>query len=233
MGEHETVAALARQLAEVREQIAGQTDALDEIRAAQATFGARLDVETGPVMVAQARLKTLTGRVDALAKQVEKITGQLAAGSSDEDKGPDVDRWDRGTKEELEQQLAELRSWTGNVLRRNWPGYLRALRPCWTRHTEILWELSTLKAEHARVFGGEKVSLPDAQWWHERWLTGACRRIEDSLRKCDRTRCALQPSKTSQAEPRPGQAPYRPTGHPAVDLAFGGIRPGPRPETDR
>lgn len=226
MGEHETVAALAAQLAETRSKQGELEAALTGLRTSLATFDARLDTETGPLLVAQAKLKTLGERLDELAAQVKTLTSQLEASRTgeDDDEEPTVLRWDRGTPDELNDQLEEMLGWVRNTLRRQYPGPLKVLRKCWPSHMEVLWELSTLRAEYERVFGSDDIKLSDAQWWHERWFPGAMHRIDAALRPCQTGRCVNHPDKKPTSPPR-GPAPRRPGPAGLAGLAF--------PEHDR
>lgn len=192
MAEHESYAALARQVAEMRAELAGHGTGLDEIRTSLATFSARLDTETGPVMVLQAGQKRLREQLDALQRQVEEITAALANGGADDEEEPAVPRWDRGTPGELDAQFEELRSWVGNVLRRDYPGYLRRLPACWPAHGEAVHELSALRAEWQRIYDIDgRPALRDVQWWHERWLPGCLSRLQGSV-NCPQGECSVE-----------------------------------------
>lgn len=225
MAERETVAALAAQVASVRDDQTATQEAVDELRTALATFQARLDTETGPVMVLQSGHKRLREQLDALQQQVEKLAAALAQpGDSDEDDaGPVVLRWDTGTTEELNARLDEMRGWVGNVLRRQYPGPAGVLKKCWPSHMEVLWELSALKAEYERVFGPEELALADVQWWHERWLPGWRNRIREDMHGCDGTRCTARPAKTRTGPA--AQTPPRARSSDPVSAAFKDIPP--------
>ncbi|HEY1700984.1 MAG TPA: hypothetical protein VGG75_14835 [Trebonia sp.] len=186
MGDHETMTALAGQVAELRAR-------LDKADAAVAAMRARLDTETGPVMALQVAVKQIR-------EQVEEMAGQMAAaGESGGGKSPTVTRWDLADHDVLTEQLAELKQWVGQVLRAQYPGYAD-LPGCWPQHREALWELSTLRAEWTRVFGREEVTLEDAQWWHERWLPGAMSRLQGAI-TCDATGCKVVRSRERAKAP--------------------------------
>ena len=185
MGEHESLAAIAGQLAEVH-------DELDRVRTAVATFQARLDTETGPVMVLPAAQKRLRDQVEELRKQVEEIAAELAkAAASGKADGPAPARWDGEDQAAQAAQLDDLRTWVEGYLRPQYPGYLSRLPPCWVNHREGLWELAALQAEWKRVFGSDgEPPLADVQWWHERWLPGALNRLRDTI-TCSVAKCTL------------------------------------------
>jgi hypothetical protein len=186
VGENESLAHLSGQLAEVRTGLA-------EVRTRMVQFGARLDTETGPVIVLQTEVKKLREKVDDIA-------GKLAAAQASGGDEPSAPRWDgRGPGAEA-GQLAGLRSWVDEVLRVQYPGYLRSLPPCWPGHREALWELGTLQAEWTRVYGGDATPLADAQWWHERWLPGTLTRLKTAI-TCDTGGCSLQPRQNRAQAP--------------------------------
>lgn len=190
MGAHQTVAALAGQLAEYRTKLAA--------------FEARLSAETGPVMVLQAEVKKLRAQVEELAAKLDAQAEQGAPGE-----GPSAPRWDNLTPEETKQQLAELQAWVEDILRREFPGYLKSVAKCWPNHREAWWEFGTLRAEWYRVYpaaddDGGKAPLVDAQWFLERWLPGAVRRVAEAM-SCDSAGCKLVRKRTQQ--PPAGTAP--------------------------
>jgi hypothetical protein len=147
---------------------------------------ARLDTETGPVIILQTELKKVR-------EQLDELTARLAPDTEGSNSAePAAPRWDGRDPEAEAAQLAELRGWVEEFLRVQYPGYLRSLHPCWPDHREALWELGVLRAEWTRVYGGETAPLADAQWWHERWLPGALGRLKTAM-PCDGGGCSLKP----------------------------------------
>jgi len=203
----ESLETLTAQLAELRASLA-------EARGRLAQFAARLDRETGPLMLLQLDVKKLKEKVEA-------AIGKLSAAKTGDADEPTAPRWDKlGDKAEI-AQLAELRQWVDDVLRVQYPGYLRHLPPCWYAHREALWELGTLQAEWNRVFGGDDPPLGEAQWWHERWLPGILTRLRTAI-TCDQAGCSLQP--------RPQRSPVdfgQTITDPRAAMSFPG-QPGPR-----
>jgi hypothetical protein len=169
---HESLAELSAQLAEVRTLVA--------------QFGARLDTETGPVIVLQTEVKRLRAKVDDIAAKLD--AAKSAKGTEGDE--PSAPRWDSLSPDLEADQLGELHIWVETVLRVQYPGYLRHLPPCWATHREALWELGTLHAEWTRVYAADEPPLADAQWWHERWLPGALNRLRSIT--CDNAGCSLQ-----------------------------------------
>lgn len=178
MTEHENLATIADQVAELRADLATM-----QTTVAQAM--ARLDTETGPVIILQTELKKVR-------EQLDELTARRSQDAEDSNSTePSAPRWDGRDPEAEAAQLAELRGWVEESLRVQYPGYLRSLAPCWPNHREALWELGVLQAEWTRVYGGETAPLADAQWWHERWLPGALNRLKTTI-TCDSGGCILQ-----------------------------------------
>ena len=152
----ESLTAMATQLADLR----GQVHALNE----------RLD---------QARLRSglnLAARFEDLA---QTITGTLEAAARH---GPAAPCWTGLDRDIYATQLADLQRWTGTVLRPNYGGY--ELRDCWPRHTQAIWELSTLAAEWHHTYSTNHPDLARALEFYDRWLPGTMRRITDITRTC-------------------------------------------------
>lgn len=207
MGERETVAALAGQLAGIRDEVT-------ELRSSMAAFRARLDTETGPVMVLQAEVKKLRER----AEKLDAGPGPAGATAATAPAAT-APRWDGLDPAAEARQLGRLRAWVEGVLRAQFPGYA-VPPPCWPDHREARWELGTLMAEWDRVFSGnddgeddDGPALADVQWLLERWMPGALTRLQRSI-PCDGAGCI------HQARARPRAAPA--TGDP---LSFPRTRP--------
>lgn len=198
MAEHASYAAIAQQL--------------DEVRTELAVFRARLDQETGPVMVVQAAQKRQREKVEDLEKKVAALAAAVKHGQDDGDDEPTVPRWDITDQAALATQFAELRDWVEGWLRIQFPGYLKPLPDCWGNHGEALWELGTLHAAWKQVLGGEdQPGLEAWRWWLERWLPDALVRLRATV-NCSAAGCSLK---------KP-QAPRPPRGGSPVDLAFRG-----------
>ena len=152
----ETLAALAVQVAALRGQIREVNDRLD-----QAGLRGNLD---------------LVGRFEQLAQTVSDSLDTAAP------RGPAAPYWIDLDRDTYTAQLGELQHWVDTVLRAHYGGY--ELRPCWHRHTQVIWELSTLAAEWHHTYSGKRLDLPRALEFYDRWLPGTMRRIGEFTRGC-------------------------------------------------
>lgn len=191
MGEYDTIAELAAQVADLRTTVS--------------TWTARLDRETGSGLMVRLDIKRLR-------EQVERLAADLAAAlDTGTLKAPAAPRWAGLDDGEEVRQLHALRDWAGSVLAVQYPGYLRGLPPCWPGHREALWELGNLRAEWQRIYADPRgADLAAALWWHERWLPGVLTRLKNSI-PCDEAECTLQSrprrdTTTRQARDRPDAA---------------------------
>jgi hypothetical protein len=175
MGEHETIAELAAQVA--------------ELKATVAAWDARLEREgIGATLVVRLEIKQLREKVAELA------AGLAAALDTGKLKDPPAPRWDGLESAEEAAQLAALRAWVGSFLAVQYPGY--RLPACWLAHREALWELGTLHAEWQRVNGDPRgADLAGALWFHERWLPGVLGRLARSI-PCDEAGCQARRART-------------------------------------
>ena len=178
MGEHETVAALAAQVGELRELA-------DGLKTTVTQWDARLEREgIGGTFVLRTEVKMLREEVAGLSATLAAAldTGKLKPAPS----GP---RWDDLDRDEEATQLAELRAWVDDFLTVEYPGY--PLASCWPAHREALWELGTLHAEWQRITANEgELDLAGALSFHERWLPGVLSRLTRSI-GCDVAGCKL------------------------------------------
>ena len=109
--------------------------------------------------------------------------------------------------------MAELHEWVERFLRPNFGGYLATLPPCWHRHAEAVWELSTLRAEWVRIYVTEEEEerdLAGALAWLDRFLPNTLARLAGAIR-CDGIQgCQLAPPpralQDNEQAPRRGDA---------------------------
>lgn len=138
----------------------------------------RLERESGQTIMLRVEVKRLLAEVKALAEQLEQALEKRQL-------TPPAAPWWCVTEAEGRSMLAELRHWVEDFARKHYPAYLARLPACWPNHPEAVWELSTLRAEHERVYGDEdNRDLAGALWWYERWLPGVIARLEKAI-TCD------------------------------------------------
>jgi hypothetical protein len=153
--EHDSLAALAAQLADLRGKVVYIQSRLD-----RAGLTGDLD---------------LPAKVDGLAQAVAALTAAV----------PEPRRtapyWLGLAPDVYAARLAELDSWVREVLAVNYPG---SVQPCWAAHPPAVWELSTLREEWLRVYDRTYPDLAGALTWHDRWLPGVVARLGQLLRDC-------------------------------------------------
>ncbi|HEX5301696.1 MAG TPA: hypothetical protein VFW50_32365 [Streptosporangiaceae bacterium] len=152
----ESLAALAAQVADLRNQVALISQRLDRA-------GIRDDTD-------------LAARFEELAATVATALDAAAP------RGPAAPCWIGLDHDTYRARLAELRRWADTVLRQHYSGY--ELRDCWPRHIHAVWELSTLAAEWHRTYSGGRPDLARALEFYDRWLPGTMRRISAITGQC-------------------------------------------------
>jgi hypothetical protein len=160
----EAIAALARQVAELRGIVT--------------SWDARLETEgIGGTMKLLLEVKRLRERLDKA----------LEGGELEESQAP----WWCVGQTEGRAMLAELGEWVEGFARRHYPGYMARLPQCWANHPEAVWELSTLRAEWQRVYDDEdNRDLQGALVWHDKWFPDVLSRLAAAIR-CDPTGCQM------------------------------------------
>jgi len=152
----ESLAALAVQLADLRDEIRAINERLDQA-------GLRADLN-------------LAARFEDLA---QTVTGALDAAAPH---GPTAPYWIGLDRDTYHARLADLRHWADTVFRQHYGGY--ELQDCWPRHIHAIWELSTLAAEWHHAYGGTRPDRARALEFYDRWLPGTMRRINAITGKC-------------------------------------------------
>lgn len=173
-----SVPALAAQVADLRGIVVG-------LRARVDTAGSTSNLK-------------LAERLEVLAGTVRHLT--------DEGPAPTVTApvWHDLDPAQHAAQVADLAAWVDGFLTVNYPHV--PLRPCWPDHPAALWELSTLHAEWARVYGRDRPPLAGALDWHENHLPGVIARLPAILKDC-KGKCSLVRSAVRalpQPQPRAG-----------------------------
>lgn len=170
MGEHDTVAGLATQVAELRTTVN--------------TWTARLDQVAGGTLMTRLGIKKLREWIERLATD---LAAALDAGTLKARPRP------AGTACTPTRPASSMGCATGPQASSpsSTPG-TSELPPCWPRHREALWELGNLRAEWRRIYENPAgADLAAAMWWHERWLPGVLARLKNSM-PCDEAQCTLQ-----------------------------------------
>jgi hypothetical protein len=152
----ESLAALAAQVADLRGQIRGLNERLDQA-------GLRPGLN-------------LAARFEDLAQTVADALDTAAP------RGPAAPYWIGLDRDTYHARLADLRPWVDTVLRQHYGGY--ELPECWPRHIHAVWELSTVAAEWHHTYAATRPDLARALEFHDRWLPGAMRRIGSITRRC-------------------------------------------------
>jgi hypothetical protein len=152
----ESLAALAMQVADLRDQIHALNERLDQA-------GLRAGMN-------------LAVRFEELAKTVADALDTASP------RGPAAPCWIGLDRDTYATRLADLRRWTDTVFRPHYGGY--QLADCWPRHIQAVWELSTLAAEWHRTYAGTRPDLARALEFYDRWLPNTVRRITDITRGC-------------------------------------------------
>jgi hypothetical protein len=158
-----SVGALTQQVADIRRRLETVTRRLDQ---------AELDQLA-------ARLADLDSRFGEFAGTINDALDAAAP------KGPSAPRWDNLDPAARAAQLDALRTWVGNILI---PVYVvgggYTLADCWAQHPQAVWELGTIAVAWSRAYLRRRPDLALALDWHDRWLPGAMRRLEDATRRC-------------------------------------------------
>ena len=142
----ESLAALAVQLADLRGQVSAISDRLDQA-------GLRPGLN-------------LAARFEDLARTV---TGALEAAAR---RGPPRPTGPAWTATPTPPSSPTCGGGPSTVLRPHYGGY--ELRDCWPRHTQAIWELSTLAAEWHRTYSANRPDLARALEFYDRWLPAPC-----------------------------------------------------------
>ena len=170
MTEPDPVAALAAQVEELRGQLARSQGDIGHLRER---------LEAGSSQTAMLRLDVKQSR-DQLAEAIEKRRLK-----------PPPAPWWAVSADEGRAMLAALREWVETFLRPHYPDYMIRLPRCWANHGAAIWELSTLRAEHERIYADEdNRDLQGALNWHDRYLPGVIGRLEAAIR-CDEAGCRI------------------------------------------
>jgi hypothetical protein len=118
---------------------------------------------------------TLRAEVAAVAEVAENITTGHGHGAAS---------WwpDLATGESRAKALESLAIWVDEVLRARHPEMYNRLGACWYQHSDVLDELTALRAAWHAAYRDPAAPATAAMEWHDRWLPGAMRRCRASIR---------------------------------------------------
>jgi hypothetical protein len=152
--------------------------------AATAALAMQVAALRGQVRLIFARLDKagLTGDLN-LADHLAELARTVTEALDSPPRGPAAPYWIGLDPAEHARRLSELQHWADTILRREYGGYQFAA--CWANHPHAVWELSTLAAEWHRTYSRQRPDLDRALEFHDRWLPGAIRRINDTTRRCN------------------------------------------------
>jgi hypothetical protein len=134
------------------------------------------------------RLTTLEQRADAMDKRIERLTEEMVKALTIR-KGPEVIGWHELDPRQYAAHLADLVAWMETFLAA-YPSASAAVRPCWKDHKDAVTELGLIWCEFTRIYSAERPSLDEALVFHDRWLPGVLKRVQQITAKCA-TGCAL------------------------------------------
>jgi len=172
-------AALAEQVAALRQTLAEFQRVLGEQRGQLAATDARID--DAAARMDAAGLEDLAGRFARLA---QTVADALDAASP---KGPPLPRWDTLAGGPRDLEVARVAKWVRDVLR---PLYIEPagenwLPECWRQHPAAVAELSWLAIYWRYIWDRPRPGpVKDAAEWHDRWLPGVTRRVSAVLGGC-------------------------------------------------
>lgn len=134
------------------------------------------------------QLAALEQRTAALDQRVEHLADELVTALTVR-KGPAVIAWHNLTPEEYAAHLADLAAWLDTFLAA-YPSATASIRECWRAHKDAVTELGLIWCEFTRIYAAERPSLDEALVFHDRWLPGVLRRVQQITANCA-TGCAL------------------------------------------
>ena len=134
------------------------------------------------------RLTALEQRADAADKQIERLTEDMVKALTTR-KGPEIIAWHELDPPQYAAHLADLAAWLEAFLAA-YPSAAASVRPCWQDHKDAVTELGLIWCEFTRIYAAERPSLDEALVFHDRWLPGVLKRVQQITAQCA-TGCAL------------------------------------------
>ena len=168
-----------------------EPDPLADLAAQLEQLRGQLARTQGELRVLRARFEAESSQTALLLVEVKRLREELAEAVEKRQLKPPPAPWWQVSREEGAEMLAGLREWVETFLRPHYPDYMTRLPRCWANHFEAVWELSTLRAEHERIYGDEdNRDLQGALAWHDRYLPGVIARLAAAIR-CDEAGCRI------------------------------------------
>jgi hypothetical protein len=134
------------------------------------------------------RLTTLEQRADAIDERIERLTEDMVKALTIR-KGPEIIAWHELDPRQYAAHLADLAVWMGTFLAA-YPSAAASVRPCWKDHKDAVTELGLIWCEFTRIYTSERPSLDEALVFHDRWLPGVLKRVDQITANCA-TGCTL------------------------------------------
>jgi hypothetical protein len=134
------------------------------------------------------RLTTLEQRADAVDERLERLTEEMVKALTIR-KGPEVIAWHELDPQQYAAHLADLAAWMETFLAA-YPSAAASVRPCWKDHKDAVTELGLIWCEFSRIYTAERPSLDEALVFHDRWLPGVLKRVQQITAQCT-TGCVL------------------------------------------
>lgn len=163
------------------DQDASELGELGETRARVVELGEHLAALASVV----AQLQAAAEQEDGPDRTGGQVKGQRR-GRGGSPEGGDPPRpwcWPRMTHAEKADRLAELGDWVHDVLFA-WPAAQRVIPRCWSRHWDVIEELSALYCAWRAAYLWEERTDHHACEYLDRWLPGALDRLAVRLRPC-------------------------------------------------
>jgi hypothetical protein len=134
------------------------------------------------------QLTALQQHADATDQRIDHLTEEMAKALTVR-KGPAVIAWHDLDPGQYAYHLADLAAWLDTFLAA-YPSAAASVRPCWQAHKDAVTELGLIWCEFTRIYTAERPSLDEALVFHDRWLPGVLKRVQQITANCT-TGCAL------------------------------------------
>ncbi|MGH3186578.1 MAG: hypothetical protein ACRDPY_21235 [Streptosporangiaceae bacterium] len=134
------------------------------------------------------QIAALAQRADQTDQRLDHLTDEMTRALTVR-KGPAVIAWHELDPADYKAHLADLAAWLDTFLAA-YPSAAKSVSPCWQAHKDAVTELGLIWCEFTRIYTAERPSLDEALIFHDRWLPGVLRRVQQITASCT-TGCAL------------------------------------------